>query len=582
MSKADKFDKVTDLAKRRGFFWPSYELYGGVGGFIDYGPLGTLMKRKIEEKWIETFVKGEGLLLIDTPVVTPAVVFEASGHTTHFTDPVSRCLRCGRKWRADQLLEEQAHICGEGLSLIELGTLLKEKQVHCPECGGELEEPQPFNELFKTTIGPYSESVGYGRPETAQGIFVNFKRLYELAKNKIPFGVAQVGRCLRNEISPRQGPIRLRELTIMEFEFFFDAEAPCERIKAVEAERLRLLHEALVKRGANQPEELTVKEALERGYIRSPWNAYFMVLAKRFLAELGIPNESQAFKEKLAGERAHYSAQTYDQVVELSRWGLVEVSGHAWRTDYDLKMHMVRSGEDLRAFVPYESPRRVKRLSVIACAEALSKSFGEEATYITRLLELTPPAQIQAAFQEKGYFDLKGDGKDYRILPSHLQLQEVEIEETGKRFIPHVAEPSFGSDRIFYAVLENAYTEREGRVVLRLPRTVAPFNVAVFPLASKDGLPEKAEELYRELKKTGFDVIYEVAGSIGRRYARADEVGVPIAVTVDYRTMEDGTVTLRNRDTWSQVRAAIEDLPARISRYLRGELGFDDLGSLVS
>ncbi len=581
MSKSERYEKVLDLAKRRGFFWPSYELYGGVGGFLDYGPLGALMKRKIEERWIATFVKGEGLLLIDTPLVTPEVVFEASGHTAHFTDPVSRCGGCGRKWRADQLLEEQAHISGEGLDMQKLGNLLQEKQVHCPECGDALEEPQPFNELFKTTIGPYSESVGYGRPETAQGIFVNFKRLYELARNRIPFGVAQVGRCVRNEIAPRQGPIRLRELTIMEFEFFFDPEAPCEKVKTVEEERLRLLSEALIKRGEEKPEEVTVKEALGRGYIKSPWNAYFMTLAKRFLSGLGIPEENQAFKEKLTGERAHYSAQTYDQVVELSRWGLVEVSGHAWRTDYDLRMHMARSGEDLRAFVQYAAPHRLRRLKLTIDKKALGESFGEEATYLSRLLELTPPAQIKEAFHEAGYLDLRGDGRDYRIFPHHLQLQEVEMDEAGRRFVPHVVEPSFGSDRIFYAVLESAYTEKEDRVVLRLPKAVAPFEVAVFPLASKDGLPEKAEEIYRALKVAGFDVLYDDSGSIGRRYARADEAGIPLAVTVDYKTLEEDTVTLRDRDTWRQVRTDVKSLATHLSEYMADKLRFEDLGSAV-
>lgn len=581
VSKSDRYEKIMDLAKRRGFFWSSYELYGGVGGFIDYGPLGSLMKRKIEKKWIDTFVKGEALLLIDTPVVTPEVVFEASGHTSHFTDPVSRCVGCGRKWRADQLLEEQAHISGEGLDMKKLGSLLQEKHVHCPECGGELEEPQPFNELFKTTIGPYSENIGYGRPETAQGIFVNFKRLYELARNRIPFGVAQVGRCVRNEIAPRQGPIRLRELTIMEFEFFFDPEMPCEKVKTVEKEKLRLIHEAIIKKGEDKPEEVTVSEALIRGYIKSPWNAYFMALAKRFLNELGIPEENQAFKEKLAGERAHYSAQTYDQVVELARWGMVEVSGHAWRTDYDLKMHMARSGEDLRAFTQYESSRKVKRLKITLDKRTLGESFGEQATYLSRLLELTPPTQIKEAFQETGYFDLRGDGGNYRITPHHLQLQEVEAEEAGKRFIPHVAEPSFGSDRIFYTVLENAYTEKEGRAVLRLPKAVTPFEVAVFPLASKDGLPEKAEGIYRTLK-TDFDALYDDSGSIGRRYARADEAGIPIAITVDYKALEENTVTLRDRDTWRQVRTAINSLCANLARYMKGEAGFEELGSAVS
>ena len=253
MAKMEKCQKIMELAKRRGFFWQSYEIYGGESGFIDYGPLGTLLKRKIEQKWVDEFVRKEGFMLIDTPVLAPSIVFEASGHTTYFTDPITACKKCGRKWRADHLLEEQAKISGEGLSLEELDKKIKENNVHCPECKGELEPPKFFNELFKTTIGPYSENIGYGRPETAQGIFYNFKRLYELARNKLPFGVAQVGRCVRNEISPRQGPIRLRELTIMELEFFFDPENPrCDKLVEVKNEKLRILPVKLLVEGKDK------------------------------------------------------------------------------------------------------------------------------------------------------------------------------------------------------------------------------------------------------------------------------------------------------------------------------------------
>ncbi|WP_309491842.1 glycine--tRNA ligase [Candidatus Hecatella orcuttiae] len=571
MSQSDKCQKIMELAKRRGFFWPSYELYGGESGFIDYGPLGAILKRKIEEKWINQFVVKEGLMLIDTPVIGPSAVFEASGHTAHFTDPIASCSRCGRKWRADHLLEDQAGISAEGLALVELDAALKEHEVHCPECGGNLEAPQVFNELFKTTIGPYSEHVGYGRPETAQGIFVNFKRLHELARNRLPFGVAQVGKCMRNEISPRQGPIRLRELTIMELEFFFDPENPhCSKLKEVEEEKLRLLHEELIREGKNEPVELSVREALERNHIKAEWNAYFMVKAKRFLNELGISDGDQFFKEKLVGERAHYSAQTYDQVVRLSRWGFVEVSGHAWRTDYDLKMHMASSGVDLRAYVQFEKPRRVKKFTLKAHHKQLAQVFGKDSGRVTRLLELTPPEEVAEALKADGRYLLRGNGQTYTILPEHVTLKEEEVEEKGRRILPSVVEPSFGLDRLTYATLEYAYSEKNDRVVLKLPRDVAPIQVAVLPLVSKNGLPEKAEQIHSLLKGEGFAVEYDDAGSIGRRYARMDEAGTPIAVTIDYQTLEDGTVTVRDRNSWKQVRVSATKLPAFLREFFQG------------
>ena len=574
--KIDKSQKVVELAKKRGFFWQSYEIYGGESGFIDYGPLGALLKRKIENKWIDIFVKEEGLMLIETPIITPAVVFDASGHTTHFTDPITTCLKCGRRWRADHLLEEVTGKSFEGLTVKELGLKMKEANVKCPQCKGELEEPKPFNELFKTTIGPYSENIGYGRPETAQGMFINFRRLYELARGKLPFGVAQIGRCVRNEISPRQGPIRLRELTIMEFEFFYDPENPkCWKLPNVKDEFLRLLPEKVLLEGGKEPLEVSVEEALDKDYIKSEWMAYFMVKAKKFVEELGIPAEKQIFKEKLLSERAHYSTQTYDQLVELSRWGWVEVSGHALRSNYDLKMHMAYSGEDLRVYVPYSNPIKVKKLSPEFKKNMINESFGGDALRVLRLLSLTDVKEIAESISKLGYYELKDDGKTYRITSSHVEFKEIEVEEKGRRFLPHVAEPSFGLDRLFYATLEYAYSEKEGRVVLKLPKDLAPIEVAVFPLMSKDKLPEKALEVYNLLIREGFMVEYDDSGSIGRRYARMDEVGTPFAVTIDYQTLDDNTVTIRDRDTWKQVRVKIESLPEKLSKLLKGKVNFE-------
>ncbi|MFH1328071.1 MAG: glycine--tRNA ligase [Candidatus Bathyarchaeota archaeon] len=585
MSDADKCQKIMDLAKRRGFFWLSYDLYGGVSGFIDYGPLGALMKRKIEQKWADTFIRKERIMFIETPIITPKIVFEASGHTIHFSDLITSCKSCGRSWRADHLLEEQANISGEGLDIKELDAKIHKHNIKCPECSGELGEPQLFNELFETNIGPYSGNTGYGRPETAQGIFTNFKRLYELARNKLPFGVAQIGKCVRNEISPRQGPIRLRELTIMEFEFFFNPEnCKCDRIKGVETENLRILHEELIQNAIDTPVEVSVKEALVKGYIKSEWTAYFMALAKRFMRNLGVPDKNQCFIEKLSGQRAHYSAQTFDQVIELTRWGLVEVSGHALRTDYDLKMHMAYSGVDLRVLVPYEKSKKVKKSIILPSKKNLFETFGGESVYLSRLLGITSPQEINEAFSRNGYYDLKGIGKSYKILPEHVQFNETFVEETGSRFLPSVVEPSFGSDRILYATLENAYVEKEGRAVLQLPKDISPVEIAVFPLVSKDGLLEKTMNLYGMLNDSeySFTVEYESSGSIGKRYARADEAGIPIAITVDYQTLEDETVTLRDRDSWRQVRTEIDKLPLLLSKYFKSKIEFLDIGKPIN
>ena len=246
--------------------------------------------------------------------------------------------------------------------------------------------------------------------------------------------------------------------------------------------------------------KITVKEALKRGYIRTQWQAYFMVQAKKFLVELGVPEDKQRFIEKLQWERAHYSEQGFDQEVYLDRWDWTEVSGHNYRTDYDLSRHMKASGVELTAF--------------------------------------------------------------------------KESEEGGRRFIPHVIEPSFGLDRLVYVALEYAFLRRNKRNVMSLSRDIAPIQISVFPLVNKDGLLEKADDIYHSLVKEGFTIEWDSSGSIGRRYARSDEIGTPIGLTIDYQTLEDETVTLRDRDSWKQVRSRLVDLPNLFQKYFRNEIDF--------
>ena len=493
----DKYEKVSELMKRRGFLWPSYEMYGGVGGLLDIGPLGSPIKRRIEEEWRRFFSERVRFLEVGTPIVTPCEVFKASGHIEHFSDNMAECASCKKRWRVDHLIREQKDLSVDGLSAKEMDKIVKEKGVKCPDCGGGLSETQPFNLMFKTTIGPYADRVDYLRPETAQAMFTNFKRLYELARRKLPFAAAQIGRCLRNEISPRQGPIRLREFTIMEFEFFFDPERPkCPALENLLEEVVRLVPASRKEEKLEDPIEVSIKQALGDGYVLTEWQAYFMLLSQKFVESLGIPFGNQRFDEKMPWEKAHYSAQTHDHEILLDRWGWTEVAGIAYRTDYDLKVHMEATKSDMR------------------------------------------------------------------------------VEVDGRRIMPHVVEPSYGSDRLLYAALEYAYSERETRVVLKLPRHIAPLQAVVLPLVSKDRLPERAASIYETLKEKGFAVEYDDSGFIGKRYARFDEVGVPLAITIDYQTLDDGTVTLRDRDTWSQVRTEATKLPLLLSDFLSGKVNF--------
>jgi glycyl-tRNA synthetase len=562
----DKYKLLSETARRRGFFWGSFEIYGGVSGFLDLGPLGVGLKRQIEDTWREFFLRRHGFVEVSTPIITPHKVLEASGHVENFKDPMTECTNCKRRFRADQLVKEATGLETEGMSLEQLGSLLKERHVKCPECGGELGPPQYFMTMFKTSIGPYGEDPAYGRPEAAQGIFVNFRRILETMREKFPIGIAQVGTVLRNEISPRQGPLRLREFTIMDFELFFDPEEPdCPYLDEVAAEELSIVTVETRKEGTENATKVRVGDAVQRQVIQAPWAAYFMALSKQFLNQLGVDGQHQRFFEKLPTERAHYSAQTFDHEVELDRWGWTEVAGFAYRTDYDLRKHMEATGEDLRVFKPYQTPRLRKVRSIKPNHQSIRKTFLEETGRVADLISKDDPEKLLRA--KKAGQPVKIGS--YTVPPDCFDIFDEEIKETGTRFLPHVIEPSFGVERLLYTTLEYNLTMKEDRLILGLPFNLAPIQASVFPLVNKDGLQKRATEVYEALNADGLRIDYDESGSIGRRYARADEAGVPLGITIDYDTLKDDTVTVRDRDTWTQMRTPIGSLASTIHTIVK-------------
>jgi glycyl-tRNA synthetase len=576
----DKFTAINELAKRRGFFWPSFEIYGGSGGFVTYGPLGTRLKQNIEAKLRELFVKKIGIYEMESSVIAPGKVFEASGHVDHFKEPMVECQNCHTRFRADHLLEEKGISSAEAekMTLEEIGQELERQGVVCPDCGGKFGAPQRYLTMFETTIGPYSGAVGYGRPEAAQNIFVEFNRLYTAARERLPFGCIQIGHALRNEISPRQGLIRLREFTIADLEFFFDPEEPCcAFLKEVENEVLSILLCDTRLKECEDTTDLTVREALDRKVIRSEWQAFFMAMAKRLLVELGVPAEKQRFIEKLTWEKAHYSSQSFDQEVLVDRWGWVEVSGHAYRTEYDLSCHMKASGVDMTVYKEYPNPVEKEELVVKPIMAKLGPVYKGEAAKVAALLAKVPAPEVADAMEKQGSYIVD----KYEIKADQVDVKKQKTLVRGTRFIPHVVEPSFGSDRLFYVALEYAYGIKDDRVVMSFPRSIAPIQAGVYPLMSKDGLDTKAKEVQKLLAGEGFMTEFDETGSIGRRYARADEAGVQLGITIDYDTLNDGTATIRDRDSWKQVRTAIADLPKLLHQYFEGKLNFEQLGRLI-
>jgi len=570
---SDIYERVTELARRRGFIWPSSEIYGSVAGFFDYGPLGALMKRRIEEIWRDFYVIREGYYEIECPTVGVEPIYIASGHVKGFSDKMCQCLRCGEYLRADHAAAGAGVANTGAMTAEELACVLR--TVPCTSCGEELGDVKvfPFNLMFETSIGPGSQRKGYLRPETAQGIFTDFTRLLRFYRDRLPFGAVQIGKSYRNEISPRQGMIRLREFTQAEAEIFVHpSRKDHPRFDRYASYRVPLL-------GIDQqasdaaPVEVAMGEAVEKGLIANQYVAYYVALTHDLLVRIGVDGKRLRFRQHLPDERAHYAEDCWDAEVLSERFGWVELVGIADRTDYDLRAHSQASGTALTVFLPLETPRRERRRRIVPDMKVLGPRFRGNAKAVADALAAAEPGPEGAR--------VTVDGETHLIPPSLYQVKEEEVEVRGEEVMPHVIEPSYGIDRMCYAVLEHAYAEEvvEGEVrrVMRFPPAVAPIQAAVFPLVNRDGLDSRAEEIHQELIGAGILAEYDDSGAIGRRYRRQDEVGTPFAITVDYTTMEDGTVTLRDRDSMAQVRLRREALVPALRNLIGGTTSFVSL-----
>ncbi|MFH2118416.1 MAG: glycine--tRNA ligase [Candidatus Paceibacterota bacterium] len=452
---------IVSLAKRRGFVFPGSEIYGGLANTYDFGPLGVELLRNIINHWWNYFVtKRSDMFGLDSAILMSPKVWEASGHTASFTDALVDCKACHTRARADHLIEDAAEKQGksikvEGQSIEELSQLIKELNIACPNCGAhDWTEPREFNLLFETHIGivEESQSLAYLRGEIAQGMFVNFKNVLNTMRPKLPFGIAQTGKAFRNEITLGNFIFRTLEFNLAEFEYFFD------------------------------PESQSWEELFE----------YWKQTMQEFAEELGLSKDKLSWRTHTDDERSHYSTRTEDLDYQFP-FGSKEMFGLAYRTDYDLKNHMEKSGVDLN----YTDPQD----------------------------------------------------------PQH-------------KFIPHVVEPTFGINRIFLALLTEAYRSDGERTWLALPAKLAPFKAAVFPLVkNKPELVDKAKSIFEQLSKT-WAVDWDDRGNIGKRYLSQDEIGTPFCITIDYQTLEDDTVTLRDRETTKQERLSLAELEQRLANML--------------
>ncbi len=493
-NKRDKVAKIEELSRRRGFFWVNSEIYNGLSGFYDYGHLGTLMKRKWENIWRDYFLSlDDNFMEIEPASIMHENVFVASGHAESFVDPIVKCKKCGNVERADHILEDVLKENFEGISPKELADILKKHKIKCGKCKGLLEDVGTLNMLFPLSIGADNPQKAYLRGETAQGVYVNFPRAFEHMRKQLPMGLAIVGKAFRNEISPRNLLIRMREFTQAELQIFFDKDTINHHPKfaSVENYKIRLLE--FKNRKAEKIEEVTCKEL--SGHLPKFYVYHMAVIQKFYLDVLKLPKDAFRFKELSDEEKAFYNKYHYDIELKLSI-GWKEVAGLHYRTDHDLSGHQKISKKDMSVSI------------------------------------------------------------------------------SGRNFVPHVLELSFGVDRNIFALLDLFFEEedsiKEKRILFRFPGLLAPYDCAIFPLVGKDRLPEKAEEVKKLLQSVKFSVFYDDSASIGRRYRRVDEIGVPCAVTIDHQTFEDGTVTVRDRDSMKQERVAINKLPGFLYEFLRG------------
>ena len=575
---------LTELAKRRGFFFGSNEAYGGTAGFYTFGPQGAALKRNVESAWREEFTLRLGNEEIEAPTVMPEPVFEASGHLDGFDDMLIECAECGATHRADHLIEDAVEEIedAEALGIERVEERIREHDIACPACGASLagDPVEEFNLMFETSIGPGSGQPGYLRPETAQGIFVEFPRLKEYARGQLPFGITQIGPAYRNEISPRRGIVRVREFTQAELEQFIDPDEDEPPLAEVADVEVTLYPAAEQQADDGGYIETTIGEAVENEVITSPWVAYFLGVAKEWYERVGVDLDRFRFRQHLSGERAHYAADCWDAESEVNgSW--IEIAGFAYRGDYDLRKHDEYSEDRFTVFKRYDEEKTVERATVDPDMSALGPEFGDAAGDIAAALESLAETDPDAFEDDELTLDV--DGESYTVDCEVANFAIEEETEAGEHITPHVVEPSFGIGRTVYTLLEHAYSEdtvdEESRTYLSLASEIAPTDVAVFPLVSNSELVELADSVAADLREAGFAVSYDDSGSIGRRYRRQDEIGTPFCVTVDHTGIEseETTVTVRERDAAAQIRVPVDELVSELQAVIDGDVTFADL-----
>ena len=538
---------------------PSFEIYGGVSGLVDYGPVGATIKRRVVNSWIEHWGKVPNVVEIDSPTITPESVLVASGHVGEFNDKMSECKSCGGVFRSDHLLDG-LHENPDTLDSSELDELILKRGVKCPSCDSQdWLDASSMSLMFQTSIGAMGGSrTAFMRPETAQGMFMLYPALYRHFRQRLPFGAMQTGKGYRNEISPRQGMIRLREFNMAELEYFIDPEEP----PAVDLSRWgRRIHMLPDPDGPHPSEvEVTIEEAFESRIVKHPTVAWFLAMTMHFLEDVGVEPSKVRFRQHASSEMAHYASDCWD--CELSgEHGWIEVVGIANRTCHDLESHEKGSKSGLlKGWRSFENPVKESREVLKPDGAVIGPAFRERASDVSAAL-----SELKDLPERIPFTLSLADGTTVEIEEGMVTRVLEESTVSGEYFTPHVIEPAFGIDRIIWHILDHNYLESEKDgdeyTILTLEPSLAPYDVVVLPLFAKNGMDMMAREVLERITSiSGIIAEIDTSRSIGRRYARADEIGVPWAVTIDHQSLDDATVTVRRRDDQKQIRVDVDAL----------------------
>ncbi|KAI3333289.1 glycyl-tRNA synthetase [Ustulina deusta] len=641
--KGQPLDRTTldAMLRRRMFYTPSFEIYGGVSGLYDYGPPGCALQQGVVDVWRKHFVLEEDMLEVDCSVLTPHDVLKTSGHVDKFADSMCKDPTNGEIFRADHFIEEilenrlraDKEARGQtaetkeedpkkkrktkGGSVIfrlrdavvqeyegvlakidnyntqELGELIQKYDLKNPATGVQPLPPVDFNLMFSTSIGPSSNLRGYLRPETAQGQFLNFSKLLEFNQQQMPFASASIGRSYRNEISPRSGLLRVREFLMAEIEHFVDPHGGKKhpRFNQVKDIELVLLDKETQLSGKTDVQKVTIGQAVANGTVDNETLGYFLARIHLFLKKIGVDQSKIRFRQHMANEMAHYAADCWDAEL-LTSFGWIECVGCADRSAYDLSVHAKKTGASLIVRERLPEPIKVTEWEVDLDRKKFGPHFKKSGRVVEAALVATTQSQreeLAKALDATGSIIIEvagvGDGK-VSVPKELLKIEQRTRTENTREFVPNVIEPSFGIGRILYALMEHCYWTRaseggdDARGVLSFPPTIAPTKVIIVPLSSNDAFRPFCYELSQKLRKIGIsNRIDDSSATIGRRYSRNDELGTPLGITIDFQTVQDKTVTLRDRDSTKQVRGEEGEILAAIRSIVDGDKTWQDIES---